>query len=307
MNDKEEIKKLVKALNAEGTTGSKPEILGILKRFEKGIAATEQLLKETKVGVAVSKQRTNPDREISELAKAIVKKWKGAVRAPDEKEKTAKAEPSTSASPAAVRSPPPPAKSTAQPSSSNGSSSTAPTTFTVRSIKTDSPALPRTQDKTRDKCMELIYDALASDSGSPTELLAKKAGAVESTVYSTIGNVNADYRNKMRQLYTNLKDKNNKSLRESVVSGEVTVVRFCSMSPQEMASEERKQANKALDELNMFKSLGAQEQEAETDMFQCGRCKQRKTRYRQAQTRSADEPMTTFVTCTNCGNRWKFS
>lgn len=24
------------------------------------------------------------------------------------------------------------------------------------------------------------------------------------------------------------------------------------------------------------------------------------------QTRSADEPMTTFVTCTNCGNKWKF-
>jgi len=24
------------------------------------------------------------------------------------------------------------------------------------------------------------------------------------------------------------------------------------------------------------------------------------------QTRSADEPMTTFVTCHNCNNRWKF-
>ena len=26
----------------------------------------------------------------------------------------------------------------------------------------------------------------------------------------------------------------------------------------------------------------------------------------QMQTRSADEPMTTFVTCTVCNNRWKF-
>lgn len=41
-----------------------------------------------------------------------------------------------------------------------------------------------------------------------------------------------------------------------------------------MASEERKQADRALEEENMFKSLGAQEQEAETDAFQCGRCKQ---------------------------------
>ena len=30
-----------------------------------------------------------------------------------------------------------------------------------------------------------------------------------------------------------------------------------------------------------------------------------KCTYYQLQTRSADEPMTTFVTCINCGNRWK--
>jgi len=42
-----------------------------------------------------------------------------------------------------------------------------------------------------------------------------------------------------------------------------------------------------------------------SDQFQCGRCKERKCTYYQKQTRSADEPMTTFVTCTVCGNRWK--
>ena len=46
--------------------------------------------------------------------------------------------------------------------------------------------------------------------------------------------------------------------------------------------------------------------QATTDQFQCGKCRQRKTQYYQMQTRSADEPMTTFVTCVNCGNRWKF-
>lgn len=42
-------------------------------------------------------------------------------------------------------------------------------------------------------------------------------------------------------------------------------------------------------------------------MFQCKKCRQSKTTYYQMQTRSADEPLTTFVTCLNCGNRWKFS
>jgi transcription elongation factor S-II len=40
-------------------------------------------------------------------------------------------------------------------------------------------------------------------------------------------------------------------------------------------------------------------------LFKCGRCKGKKTTYYQMQTRSADEPMTTFVTCLGCANRWK--
>ena len=79
-----------------------------------------------------------------------------------------------------------------------------------------------------------------------------------------------------------------------------------------MMTAERRAADQKIKEENLFKSLGAGEQEAETEGFQCGRCKQasrifhhrmawqtppqRKCRYRQAQTRSADEPMTTFVT-----------
>ena len=41
-------------------------------------------------------------------------------------------------------------------------------------------------------------------------------------------------------------------------------------------------------------------------IFMCSRCKTYKTTHYQMQTRSADEPMTTFVTCLHCGNRWKF-
>jgi len=44
---------------------------------------------------------------------------------------------------------------------------------------------------------------------------------------------------------------------------------------------------------------------AATDTFTCRKCKANKCTYYQMQTRSADEPMTTFVTCIPCGNRWK--
>jgi len=36
----------------------------------------------------------------------------------------------------------------------------------------------------------------------------------------------------------------------------------------------------------------------------CGNCKQRKVDYYQKQTRGADEPMTCFCNCLNCGKRW---
>ena len=54
--------------------------------------------------------------------------------------------------------------------------------------------------------------------------------------------------------------------------------------------------------------------EASTDTYECRRCKAShpndremytQCSYYQLQTRSADEPMTTFVTCIKCGCRWK--
>jgi DNA-directed RNA polymerase subunit M/transcription elongation factor TFIIS len=45
--------------------------------------------------------------------------------------------------------------------------------------------------------------------------------------------------------------------------------------------------------------------EASTNNFQCRKCKSNECTYYQMQTRSADEPMTTFVSCIKCGTNWK--
>ena len=45
--------------------------------------------------------------------------------------------------------------------------------------------------------------------------------------------------------------------------------------------------------------------EASTDTFTCRKCKSKKCVYYAMQTRSSDEPTTLFVTCIECGNRWK--
>jgi DNA-directed RNA polymerase subunit M/transcription elongation factor TFIIS len=44
---------------------------------------------------------------------------------------------------------------------------------------------------------------------------------------------------------------------------------------------------------------------AMTDQFKCRRCKKRECEYQELQIRSCDEPATLFITCLNCGNRWR--
>lgn len=46
---------------------------------------------------------------------------------------------------------------------------------------------------------------------------------------------------------------------------------------------------------------------AVSNMFECPKCSQRRSTYRQLQTRSGDEGSTMFVHCLSCGHDWKDS
>lgn len=115
------------------------------------------------------------------------------------------------------------------------------------------------------------------------------------------------YKSKIRSLFQNLKNKANGGLRSRVLSGDIVPSDFVRMSPNELKSAERKASDAKLIKENMDKAMVAQEEKSISSEIQCGKCGQRKVSYTQAQTRSADEPMTTFCECLNCGKRWKFS
>lgn len=42
-----------------------------------------------------------------------------------------------------------------------------------------------------------------------------------------------------------------------------------------------------------------------TDAFKCKKCLKRECVYTELQLRSSDEPSSIFITCINCGNRWR--
>jgi transcription elongation factor S-II len=44
---------------------------------------------------------------------------------------------------------------------------------------------------------------------------------------------------------------------------------------------------------------------AMTNEYKCGKCKKNQVTYYELQTRSADEPTTTFFRCLECGHRWR--
>ncbi|XP_031521159.1 transcription elongation factor A protein 3 isoform X1 [Papio anubis] len=76
-------------------------------------------------------------------------------------------------------------------------------------------------------------------------------------------------------------------------------------SCREMASDELRELRNAMTQEAIREHQMAKTGGTTTDLFQCSKCKKKNCTYNQVQTRSADEPMTTFVLCNECGNRWK--
>ena len=110
------------------------------------------------------------------------------------------------------------------------------------------------------------------------------------------------YLDRLRSIYNNLK---NERLIKLVNNGEIKSHEIAFMTHQEMLPEKWEELLKAksIRDKNKFE----QNIEAATDTFKCRKCHSKKCTYYQMQTRSADEPMTIFVTCIDCGNRWKTS
>ena len=111
---------------------------------------------------------------------------------------------------------------------------------------------------------------------------------------------------KLYAVYLNLKKDSsiqNKSLLERLKKKEFLAHKLAFMSHQEMFPKIWKNLIDA--KIKRDETLCTTNMEAATDEFKCYKCKLRKCTYYQMQTRSADEPMTTFVTCLNCGANWK--
>lgn len=171
-------------------------------------------------------------------------------------------------------------------------------------------------EPTRIKCLEILQSVLKISSASDKEYMKN----VERHIFNYTFRKSIDrniiptwnivfkniYLNKVINLYSNLTKNNyinNKRLLQRVRKKEFTPEQLVNMTPQELFPEHWKEL---IDEkYRRDKILYETKKEAMTDQFKCSKCHSRETCYFEMQTRSADEPMTIFITCLNCGKRWK--
>lgn len=108
------------------------------------------------------------------------------------------------------------------------------------------------------------------------------------------------YLDKLRSVYLNI---HSKHLVELINTKQIKIHELAFMTHQEMVPDKWKKLldDKKIRDENKYTT----KIEASTDNFTCWKCKSKKCTYYQLQTRSADEPMTTFVTCLSCGQRWR--
>ncbi|UZJ53150.1 hypothetical protein CBS101457_002470 [Exobasidium rhododendri] len=279
-----EIKSLSKNLASAVSESRSQDARTILEQLQSGVQPVEDVIRATKIGQAVAKVRSYDDKGVSQLAKDLVRTWKSKVESQREAKK--KESPNGTASPANAVTSPLPVNSAAANSHVPPSSSSS--NRVDKKADTKQPlSFEIHDDKTRNACLKIIHVALEVESTDKHAVFAR-AKEVEEATFTLVGkgSVNNEYRQKMRSLSLNLKDRKNPELREGVASGLIEADKLVLMTPEEMASEEKKAERSALQMQNLFKAKAAAAQEAETDAFQCGKCKQRKCTYYQKQTRS---------------------
>ncbi|KAH7492577.1 hypothetical protein KRP22_001873 [Phytophthora ramorum] len=282
------------------------EALDVLRGLEQ-MSVTYAVLKETKMGHTVGKLRKHENEKIASLARLLVKSWKSMALSP----RAAATTISSSNGPSKNQ---PQSKKEAPPKGSNGLK-TAPKPAAARVSST--PFIPAGLDKVRATVRTKLKEILeASEGGDPGQVAAEVEVAMARVYHmGAAGEQKKEYMAKYRQLSFNLKK--NGELRQNLLDDSVSGDQLVKMSAEELATEEKRaQIEKLRDdafqearldwaEANHEKIQKQTGTEGTKGLFTCGRCKSSKTSNTQKQTRSADEPMTVFVMCHNCGNRWK--
>ena len=310
---------LSKLLPAESLSPENAErCKDMLDQLDK-VEVTLDILTETLIGTVVSKFKTH--ETMGPVARALIKKWKKVAKA----DESAPPASSSSTAPAAKATHKAPQHSASK--SSNGSKKAERRESISSAVAEAEDEWAGLQPYRQTTVRKLHSDMLLAkpslvkqgiNANAVEHLAVERATDVEAKIYEKFLNNKTEYLGKARSMCFNIKK--NLELTIQVVLGQIEAGELVDMSNEQLASDEARKdreerARKLLDtsrldwdqanEDKINEMCGIKGDLLKASLFTCGRCKSIKTTSTQKQTRSADEPMTVFVLCLNCGKRWK--
>lgn len=318
----DEVSKIRKELDKTVPKNDTKKVFELLKSLD-SIPMTLDVLQKTHIGMSVNQiRKTVDDPDVSSLSKSMVKRWKkllssstsnssnnnnnsasgNSANANNSSSNNINDETSSQASLTAQQTQ---ERSQVTPpvTSNNNERASRPTPMQTE--------VPPTTSEVRMKCRQLLTDALKKP--LPKDLMQEPfleeeilAGRIEECIYQEFKGTDMKYKNRLRSRVSNLGDVKNPYLRFNVLRGDISPEKIAKMTADEMASDELKRerekfTKEAINDHQMTLTSGTK-----TSEIKCPACKKYNVTYNQVQTRSADEPMTTFCYCNECGKRWKF-
>jgi transcription elongation factor S-II len=134
----------------------------------------------------------------------------------------------------------------------------------------------------------------------------KLSKEIEKKIYEKYNNNAKQYLNKIVSICANANSKShigNKKFLKRLKKKEIDINDIASISAHEMFPEHWDSIIKKR-KLNA-KFLYSKRPESYSTIYTCGQCKKKRVSYYQIQTRSADEAMTVFYRCVECGHKWR--
>ena len=110
------------------------------------------------------------------------------------------------------------------------------------------------------------------------------------------------YDSKSEEIICQLNDTDSQHLITGLKNKKIDATKVAFMKPEEINPEKYENFIKKR-EMEEYKKLNT----VGSSVFTCTKCKKANCTVTQKQTRAGDEPPTTFVTCLECGNTFKFS
>uniref|UniRef100_A0A0M3HEZ2 Transcription elongation factor S-II n=1 Tax=Ascaris lumbricoides TaxID=6252 RepID=A0A0M3HEZ2_ASCLU len=266
------------------------------------LPVTVSILINTRIGLVVNRLRRKcGDKAIAQFARNLIKTWKNLVE-----KKYKEGDPAFNVLVSSIRSRRRYHSTEKSVDSRSKRSAAAQKKPTSSPVVDNDLAFNEARSRSRKVLLKVLTSGdLPDGSLDPEELSVE----VEASLFEMNRGSVEKYMTAVHNHVFSLMHKKN-TLRVRVLTGAVGAAEFAHMTTEDMATDElRRMRNEFIEQV--FKQLreedeNSSDQYGPPDMMKCERCGKRNCTYTQMQTRSADEPMTTFAYCRECGKRWKF-